>query len=93
MTRILAVAAVLAMLCPTLSSAGDVVAMLEQTTPAASAPAPSIINKNALPMTPRPKLKLACAGAGSACGPGYDSCCPQNPCYIPPNNTYGECQY
>jgi hypothetical protein len=91
-TRILIVAAVLAMLCPTLSSAGDiVVAKLDPSPVITDTSANFAIHKQTLRMTPLPKTKLAaCAGRGSACGQGYpNDCC--NGCYIQDGHSVGEC--
>lgn len=87
MIRILIIASIFAVICPTISSAGDIsltpMQRLEALTSGSNA------DKR---ITPMPKaLAQSCAGRGSACGPGYPKdCCTS--CYFPPGNTHGECQ-
>jgi hypothetical protein len=71
--RILIIAT-LAVLCPTLSSAGDVVAMLDPSPVIATTSISAAIEKNAK-ATPRPQhIQLACSGLYVRCVTTADCC-------------------
>jgi hypothetical protein len=64
-------------------------AVLSQATPATAGVSDDIHN-GAVRMTPRPAVTIECGGQNYGCASNAD-CCRGLYCYIPPNNTYGEC--
>jgi hypothetical protein len=64
-------------------------ALPSQVTPATAGVSDDFHNRAAR-MTPRPTVTIECGGLNYGCAVDMDCCRPYY-CYIPPNNTYGEC--
>jgi hypothetical protein len=77
--RSLGLIATLSVLCPALSQAAEVVAMLEPSSPVLAAPSHNYPNKHPSRATPVPSIKLACIEYGKPCKLS-DECCGASIC-------------